>query len=122
MYTNADITLYLYQEDGSYKRTPIEKVFWSDSKQSNVKETGLTSADSAKIMIPISSANDLEFTTAKDLVVKGIIEFEFDTTSQQTISESYKTLTATYDVHTVSSADDKRYGSKNMQHYDLSCK
>jgi hypothetical protein len=121
MYTNADITIYLY-DGGKYTRTPVEKVFWSDTKQSNIKETGLTNADSVKIMIPISSANNLEFTTSKDLVVKGIIDYEVDSTSQQTISNSLATLNKTYDVHTITSADDKRYGSSNMWHYDLSCK
>lgn len=119
MYTNADITVYLYDK-GLYTRMVIEDVFWSDSKQSNIKESGIANADSVKIMIP--TTDEILFTTSKDLVVKGKVELEIDTTSQQTISESKKTLNDNYNVYTVNSADDKRYGSKRMQHYDLSCK
>jgi hypothetical protein len=121
MYTNADITLYLYNK-GKYTRSVIKRVFWSDTRQANVKDTGLANADAVKIMIPITSADNLTFTIGKDLVIKGIIEHEIDSTSQQGISNSLKYLNENYETRTVTSADDKRYGSKEMHHYDLSCK
>jgi hypothetical protein len=101
----------------------INKVFWQEVKQSNIEKTGLTSADSVKIFIPASSAPDGQnFTTSKDLAVKGIIAFEFDNTSPQTISASLTALKATNDVYTVTVADGKLYGSQHMQHYQISCK
>lgn len=119
MLTNASITLYLYA-NGAYTRKIIDKVFWSDSKQSNVKESGLANADTVKIMIP--TQEDIEFTTSKDLVVKGNCDMELDTTTSQTLSASKKALNDAYNVYTVNCADDKRYGSKKMWHYDLSCR
>lgn len=119
MYTNTPITLYLYN-NGTYTRQVIDKAFWSDSRQSNYKSTGLTTTDSVKVMIPTS--NTIVFTTPKDMVVKGVITFEVDNTSEQTKSASQATLKKTYNAFTVSMADDKRYGRPTMHHYDLSLK
>jgi hypothetical protein len=123
MYTNADMTLYSCGKDGKYTRSVINDVFWQESKQSNVEKTGLVSADSVKIFVPASSApGGLDFTTSKDLVIKGVIATEFDNTSQATISASLTALKAAHDVYTVTIADGKLYGSQNMQHYQISCK
>lgn len=123
MYINADMTLYSYGKDGKYTRKVIKKVFWQEVKQSLVEKTGLTSADSVKIFIPRASAPDgLNFTTGKDLVIKGEVTTDFDNTSQQTIAASLATLKASNEVYTVTVADGKLYGSHMMQHYQLSCK
>lgn len=123
MYTNADMTLYSCGKDGKYTRKVINKVLWQEVKQSNVEKTGLTSSDAIKIFIPDSSAPDgLDFTTSKDLVIKGEVLTEFDNTSQTTISASLTALRAAHDVYTITVADGKLYGSQNMQHYQLSCK
>lgn len=121
MYTNADCTIYQYSSTG-YTRLPIHDVFWSDSKQANVKQTGLTTADSIKLMIPISSVNNHTFTLQKDIVVKGISDFEFDNSSAKTIADGLTYITNILGGHSLSSADDKRYGSPEMHHYDLSLK
>lgn len=123
MYTNADITFYACP-DGKYTRHEIKGVFWEDVKQSNIIKSGLSTADSVKVFIPASNLpGGIKFTTGKDLIVKGIVEFEVDNTSQQSISVSLKTMKETYDrVVTVSVVDDKLYGSPRMQHIQLSCK
>ena len=121
MYTNADMTLYSY-DNGAYTRTEIEDVFWSETKQSNVRDSGIANADSLKVMIPYSSKNGLSFTVNKDLVIKGIVEDEINTTTPQLLTASLNALKGKYKVFTVSSADDKGYGSERMHHYDLSCK
>jgi len=123
MYKNADITLYAYYE-GKYTRHPIENVFWDEVKQSNIIKSGLTTADSVKIFIPAENLPEgIKFTTGKDLIVKGIVDFEIDNTSQQTISASLKTLKENFDtVVTVMVVDKKLYGSPRMQHIQLSCK
>lgn len=123
MYTNADMTLFSCNKDGKFTRKVINKVFWEEVKQSNIEKTGLTSADSVKVFIPASSApGGLDFATSKDLVVNGVVGFEFDNTSLQTISTSLVSLKALCDVYTVTVADGKLYGSQRMQHYQLSCK
>lgn len=120
MYTNADMTLYHWNGSG-YERKVVEKIFWDNTKISNITKTGRTDSDSVKILVPASSA-ELSVTTGKDLVVKGKCEAEFDNTSQSTISESLKKLKAENEVFTISSIDEKLYGSPRMQHYELSCK
>ncbi len=83
----------------------------------------MVSADSVKVFIPHENTPEgLKFTTGKDLVVKGEISTEIDNASQQTISTSLATLKAANDVYTVTVADGKLYGSKNMQHYQIMCK
>lgn len=122
MYTNADITLYSWSAAG-YARNEIQNVFWEEIKQSLIEKTGMTNSDSVKVFIPASSAPEgLNFTTGKDMVIKGIVATEFDNASQQTITASLTALKAAHDVYTVTIADNKLYGSTNMQHYQLSCK
>lgn len=123
MYTNADITLYT-SSNGKYTRQEIKGVFWEDVKQSNVLKSGLTTADSVKIFIPgVNLPDGIKFTTGKDLIVKGLVDFEVDNTSPQTISASLKIMKDTYDrVVTVSIVDDKLYGNPSMQHVQISCK
>jgi hypothetical protein len=124
MFTNADITLYSCSKDGKYTRSVIHDVFWDEVKQSNIIRSGLITADSVKIFIPVKNIpSGVKFTTGRDLVIKGITEFEFNNTSQQTISASLATLKADHDkVVIVSVVDDKTYGSPSMQHYEISCK
>lgn len=121
MYTNADITLYSFK-DNKYTRRKIEDIFWDESKASNVIKSGLITADSVKIFIPLISADDLNITTGKDIVVNGIVLDEIDNTSQATQSSSLKSLKEKYNFVTVSSCDKKLYGSVALRHYMLSCK
>ena len=123
MFTNADMTLYSCSKDGKFTRKVISGVFWQEVKQSLIEKTGLTSGDAVKVFIPAANASEeLSFTTGKDIAVKGIVETEFDNTSQQTITTSLTALKSVHDVHTVTVADNKLYGSPIMQHYQISCK
>lgn len=121
MYTNADCTIYQYSSTG-YTRLPVHNVFWSDSKQSNILKSGMTNVDSVKLMIPVSSANNLKLILQKDIVIKGISDFEVDNTDAKTISEGLSYITNTLGGHSISTIADKRYGSPEMHHYDLSLK
>jgi CRISPR/Cas system CMR subunit Cmr4 (Cas7 group RAMP superfamily) len=123
MFTNADMTLYSCGKDGKFTRKEIRKVFWEEVKQSLIEKTGLSSSDAVKVFIPAASAPDgLDFTTSKDLVIKGIVATEFDNTSPQTIAASLTAIKAAHDVYTVTVADGKLYGSPVMQHYQISCR
>lgn len=129
MITNADITLYACP-NGKYTRHEIKGkdnkkgVFWEDVKQSNVLKSGLSTADSVRVFIPVENLpGGIKFTTGKDLIVKGIVDDVVDNASSQTISASLKVMKEAYDrVVTVSVVDDKLYGSPRMQHIQLSCK
>ena len=129
MYTNTDITLYLYGKDGNITRCSItgkngkKGALWDEVKQSNILKSGLASADTIKIIIPAANIpNGLTFSLAKDMVVKGIIDFDFDNTSDATRAASLKALKASNTVYGINAADAKLYGSPAMQHYQLSCK
>lgn len=125
MFTNADITLYHFNPDyQGYERKVILSVFWSDTKQSNLIKSGMTDVIAAKVLIPAESIESpLLVSTGKDLILKGICLFEFDNTSQRTISESIKQLREMQErVLTINSIDEKLYGSPSMRHYKLGCK
>lgn len=123
MMTNADMTLYSGDPKTGYTRQVIRGVFWQEVKQSTIEKTGLASADSVKVFIPAENAPEgLRFNTSKDLIIKGVVETEFDNTSVQTISASLTALKASHDVYTVSVADGKLYGSQRMQHYQIMAK
>ena len=126
MYTNADVTLYLYSKCGkqeSYKRVFVEDVFWDDVKQSNVLKTGQRDSDPVLLVIPLESLFEpIRFTGGKDLVVKGQCTHVIDCTNQKTMSESLMELKQYYGCVTVMTVDEKLYGSESMQHYELSCK
>ena len=124
MITNADITYYSCSKDGKFTRYAIEGAHWEETKQANVLKSGMTTVEGVKVFIPAENLpSELKFNAGKDIIVKGITNFEFDNTSQQTISTSLKTLKETHDkVLTVSIVDDKLYGSPWMRHVQLGCK
>ena len=119
MYTNSDMTLYSFTNNG-YVRHYIEKVFWQDSVQKNTSKEGSSGADEVYICIP--ETDNMVFTVRKDIVVKGKCELEFDNTSDKGISDSLKQLKKLAKVYEIIKDADKRYGSSNMQHYELNCR
>ena len=126
MFTNADVTLYLYHKSGkeiSYERVPIPDVYWEDVRQSTFLKTGKRDAASVLLVIPLESITEpLAFTQGKDLAVKGIVEDEIDCSSQETMSKSLAALKASHGYVTVTTVDERMYGSEAVQHYELSCK
>ena len=126
MYTNADCTLYLYSKEGKaekYTRFPVEEVYWEDVEQATFLKTGQRNACSVLLVIPLESLSEpVDFTRGKDLVIKGIVTDEIDCNSQEAISQSLAALTAAHELLTVTTVDERLYGSESMQHYELSCK
>lgn len=126
MYTNADATLYLYSKEGkqeTYARMPVEGVYWEDVQQSTFLKTGQRDAASVLLVIPLESLEStIIFKKGKDLVVKGIIEDEIDSSSQEQLSKSLAALKTAHQFVTVVTVDERLYGSESAQHYELSCK
>ena len=126
MYTNADVTLYLYSKEGKaerYTRMPIERVYWEDVRQSTFLKTGQRDACSVLLVIPLESLDEpLKFTRGRDLAVKGIIDDEIDSSSQEALSKSLAELKNAHEYVTVTTVDERLYGSETVQHYELSCK
>ena len=126
MYTNADVTLYLYSKEGKvekYIRMPIEGVYWEDVRQFTYLKTGQRDSTSVLLVIPLESLDGpIKLTQGKDLAVKGIIEDEIDCSSQEAISKSLAALKADHGFLTVVTVDERLYGSESVQHYELACK
>lgn len=126
MYTNADATLYLYGKEGrteSYTRLPVEGVYWEDVRQSTYLKTGQRDGTSVLLVIPLENLDGpIKLTQGKDLVVKGIVEDVIDCSSQEAMSKSLAALKAAYGFLTVTTVDERLYGSESVQHYELSCK
>lgn len=126
MYTNADVTLYLYSKAGkieSYTRLPVEGVYWEDVRQSTFLKTGQRDATSVLMVIPFESLEEaLNFTQGKDLAVKGIVPDMIDCSSQEAMSKSLAALKKKHDFVTVTTVDERLYGSEQMWHYELACK
>lgn len=126
MYTNDDVTLYLYGKEGrteSYTRFPVEGVYWEDVRQSTYLKTGQRDGTSVLLVIPMESLDGpIKLTPGKDLAVKGIVEDVIDCSSQEAMSRSLAALKADHGFLTVTTVDERLYGSESVQHYELSCR
>ncbi len=107
---NDTITLYHFTED-SYIRTVISNVYWDGVSIGNVLKSGLTNADSIRIIIP--TQNDIEISEGKDLIVKGKCDFVGTENVKRTLCEQYK-------AYTVSKVDKKLHG--DLSNIEISCK
>lgn len=119
MLKNADCTLYLYDKTTQgFTRHIINGVYWRENKAGNVLKSGLQTADSTTVYLYSDEIKPL--TVAKDMLVRGLCDFDFDNTNQQTISESMKNFKNTYNAVTVMSIDDYMFG--NLPHIEISAK
>ena len=126
MFTNSDITLYLCTKEGKlekFTRRVVKNVYWEDVEHSTFIKTGQRGSCTALVMIPLNSLEGaINFTKGKELLAKGVIDFEFDNTSQATIAEGIARLKTNYRALTLVSVDERLYGSKSVQHYELTGK
>ena len=104
-------------------RMSIEGVYWEDVRQSTFLKTGQRDAAAVLLVIPLESLDGpVRFTQGKDLVVKGIVVDEIDSSSPAALSQSLAALRAEHGYLTVVTVDEMLYGSETVQHYELSCK
>ena len=104
------ITLYHFTGD-SYVRTIIKGVYWDEVRSGNVLKSGLTNADSIRIIVPTKS--DIEVFEGKDLIVNGECEFVGTENIKRTLCEQYN-------AYTVSKVDKKLHG--DLSNIEISCK
>lgn len=126
MFTNSDITLYLCTKEGKlekFTRQVVKNVYWEDVEYSTFIKTGQRGSCTALVILPLSSLEGaINFTKGKDLMIKGVVDFEFDNTSQATIAEGIAKLKTNHKALTLVSVDERLYGSKSVQHYELTGK
>ena len=135
MYTNTSMTIYNKKYDkrqrlDTYKRTVIDKVFWDESKAYNRLQSGLENSDEVNIFIPFDAITDKEYIdpieykkldntegyftlSVGDRVVRGSIDLEINKPTD---------LDEHYEAFTITSVDDKRFGSTRMRHWQLGAK
>ena len=126
MYTNADVTLYLYSKEGraeKYTRMPIEGVYWEDVRQSTYLKTGQRDGTSVLLVIPMESRDGpMKLIQGKDLAVKASMKDEIDCSSQEAMSKSLAALKSAHGFVTIVTVDERLYGSESVQHYELACR
>lgn len=104
MLKNADCTVY---EKDSLVRHVIEGVYWNDSRGQTVAKNGIQISDSVLVYI---YDNDY-LPKAGDIIVKGIVDFEFDSSSQKLASDSMKLFREQFPgFAVVKNVNDCRYG------------
>lgn len=128
MYTNADITLYnKYFDEATrtdkYRRTIIKNVFFEEKLGANRIKSGLESSDAIMVLIPYASlkgyvapkeydgsTNTFTFALG-DRIVKNQITME--------ISNRPSELDKHYSAFTISSVDNRGFGSEDMRHFEI---
>lgn len=136
MITNTNITLYnAYLDDDDntkYARTIIKCVNWQDEIKSTVTDNGLQSANVIAVYVPVTamcekeyiepkayaklsnSERDKYFTLkAEDKIIKGEYFNEV---------KGVKDFNKIDNIATIQGVIDNRFGSLNMQHWEVECK
>ena len=105
---NTVCTVGHKQPDGAFitKHYPC---WWQDTEAENIAKTGKTDVDRALIHMPLSAAVD-----KSDYIVKGDIDYDVTTS----VTELLKAVNP-LKISTVARKD---YGSKHMQHMEVTAK
>lgn len=104
MLKNADCTIW---SKNSRTRHVIRGVYWSDNRGRTVTKNGTQINDSVLVYI----YDNTYMPQAEDLIVKGVSDFEFDTTSGAAESTSMQQFRAAYpQFATVKNVTDCWYG------------
>ena len=122
MLTNTDCTLYHFNKAAQgYDRYYISVVMWQESRTQKIGKQGVIVSDDVNIYVPKEIATFPRCELAKDILVKGNIDFVFDNTSQKTVSESLREFNHTYpESVTVLTYEDKRYSvNEQLDHIKL---
>lgn len=114
MLVNADCTIY---EKDSFIRHYVHDIYWNDVRGQTVTRNGSQVTDSVLVYL-----YETEYAPKSgDMLVKGIIDFDFDASSQRSVSESMKQFRERYpQFAVVKNANDCRYGG--LQHIEVTAR
>ena len=116
MLTNADCTLYHF-ESGKYTKRVYKNIYWRCCKASNILKSGLQNADTVTVYL---YENCLPITPQRDILVRGIVDFEFDNSSEKSISDGVSYIRENYEFITAVSVDNFLHGG--LSHIEISGK
>ena len=122
MLTNTDCTLYHFNKlTQGYDRYYLSAVMWQESRTQKISRQGVVVSDDVNIYVPREIATFPRCELAKDILVKGNIDFVFDNTSQKNVSDSLREFNRLYpDSVTVLTYEDKRYSvNEQLDHIKL---
>ena len=122
MLTNTDCTLYHFNKlTQGYDRYYLSAVMWQESRTQKIGKQGVIVSDDVNIYVPRENALFPKCELAKDMLVKGNIDFAFDNTSPKTVSDSLKVFNSLYpDKVTVHTYEDKNYSvGSQLDHIKL---
>ncbi len=130
MKTNADITIYNRYYDKTtrldkYRRVVLYNVFYTEDKASNRLRSGIVEADGALLLVPLLNAHMVKYVPPEayvgepdtftfqlgDRMVKGSNLYEVQTK----ISE----VDERYNAYSITSVDEKDFGSPHMRHLEI---
>lgn len=114
MLVNSDLTFY---ESGSYTRHVVRDAYYFDSRSRTAAKNGLQVQDSVIIYL----YNTEYVPKAGDIVVNGIIGFEFDNSIAAAVSESMKLFRLSHpDFAVVKTVSNARYGG--LEHIEITAR
>ena len=97
---------------------------WQESRTQKIGKQGVIVSDDVNIYVPKEIATFPRCELAKDILVKGNIDFVFDNTSQKNVSDSLREFNRLYpDSVTVLTYEDKRYSvNEQLDHIKLTAR
>lgn len=113
MLTNTDCTLYLTEDNKTYRRVYCPACHWEDTRGQNINKTGSTAVDSVRVFLPLSSA---DLTGAKGYLVRGYCAF------YQSTDHPIRELVTQGNALTVTSATRCDFGSPALHHWEVYAK
>lgn len=114
MLINADCTFY---EKYTYTAHPVKDVYWNDSRGRTVSKGGIQITDQLIVYL----YTDEYIPKAGDIVVRGINDFRFDTSTPQAASQSLKAFRESCpEFAVVKNVADARYGG--LPHIEVSAR
>ena len=114
MLSNADVTFYSTKD---YTRYTAHKAYFADNRGQTVKKNGIEISD----VVSSYLYTDEYVPSVGDMVVRGIVDFEFNNTSQKTISESMKEFREMFsEFAVVKSVSDYKFGG--LPHIEITAR
>lgn len=114
MLSNADVTFYSTKD---YTRYTAHKAYFADNRGQAVKKNSIEISD----VVSVYLYTDEYVPSVGDIVVKGIIDFEFDNASQKTVSESMKLFREQFpSFAVVKSVSDYKFGG--LPHIEITAR
>ena len=125
MLANSDCTIYLFKTSfgpemntAGYERHYIDKCYWEEIIGEKVTKSGQTLSNSLHLVL--FSDDVIPEHPAKDIVVKGNCNFEFNNWSDEDVSDSMKEFRKKHKNRTIMSCEPMMYGG--LPHLEITAR